>query len=41
MTRPSAEWPTRFQRLTAKAALIGGVTGCRYREEDLHKQPGN
>ncbi|MEV6559043.1 LppA family lipoprotein [Nocardia sp. NPDC051756] len=26
---------------TAKAALIGGVTGCRYREVDLHKQPGN
>ncbi|WP_067468639.1 LppA family lipoprotein [Nocardia amamiensis] len=26
---------------TYKAALIGGSTGCRYREEDLRKQPGN
>ncbi|WP_167768970.1 LppA family lipoprotein [Nocardia sp. CS682] len=26
---------------TAQAALLAGLTGCRYREEDLHKQPGN
>ncbi len=26
---------------TYKAALITGSTGCRYREEDLRKQPGN
>ncbi|MEV6324458.1 LppA family lipoprotein [Nocardia sp. NPDC051787] len=27
--------------LTRKAAVIGGSTGCRYREEDLRQQPGN
>lgn len=26
---------------TSEAALIGGVTGCRFLEEDLRKQPGN
>ncbi|GAA5077668.1 hypothetical protein GCM10023319_15250 [Nocardia iowensis] len=26
---------------TRKAAIITGLTGCRYREEDLRKQPGN
>ncbi|WP_454195625.1 LppA family lipoprotein [Nocardia sp. Marseille-Q1738] len=27
--------------LTRKAAVIGGSTGCRFREEDLRKPPGN
>ncbi len=26
---------------TNKAALLTGLTGCRYREEDLRQQPGN
>ncbi|WP_194838813.1 LppA family lipoprotein [Nocardia sp. XZ_19_369] len=26
---------------TAQAALLTGLTGCRYRDEDLRKQPGN